>query len=160
MSSKLVEVKFADGRIVPINELPTVDFVELEDKQFHILANGKAYHASLLDIDRNKRMVTLLLDGQRFEIKIEDEYDQLVRSLGFDLSKKQAAGLLKSPMPGLVFDILKSEGDVVEEGDSILILEAMKMENVIKAPVAGTLESIFVEKGEAVEKNAKLFEIK
>ena len=59
-------------------------------------------------------------------------------------------------MPGLVLDVKLNVGDSVEKGDSILILEAMKMENVLKSPAEGVVKSIHINKGDAVEKNQLL----
>ncbi len=63
---------------------------------------------------------------------------------------------VKAPMPGLVLDIRVSEGDEVKKGDPILVLEAMKMENIIKSPTDGVIKKINVKKGLAVEKNQVL----
>jgi len=63
---------------------------------------------------------------------------------------------IKAPMPGLVLEVMVSAGQTVQKGDPVLILEAMKMENVLKAPGDGTVVSVEVSKGNAVEKNAVL----
>jgi biotin carboxyl carrier protein len=62
-------------------------------------------------------------------------------------------------MPGLVLKIMISEQDTITEGDSVLILEAMKMENVIKSPGSGKVKSIKVKERDAVEKNQVLMEL-
>ena len=62
-------------------------------------------------------------------------------------------------MPGLVLDVMVAEGDTVEAGTPLLILEAMKMENVLKSEGDGTIKSIKITKGEAVEKRQLLIEI-
>ncbi len=67
--------------------------------------------------------------------------------------------IVKSPMPGLVRSILVAVGDTVEKNSTLLILEAMKMENNISAAGAGIVTSIFVEPGTSVDKNARLIEI-
>lgn len=63
---------------------------------------------------------------------------------------------LRAPMPGKVLDILVEEGQAVEEGEAMLVLEAMKMENVLRAGMSGVVSAIGVEKGSAVEKEAVL----
>ncbi|HNM32873.1 MAG TPA: biotin/lipoyl-binding protein, partial [Chitinophagales bacterium] len=65
----------------------------------------------------------------------------------------------KAPMPGLVLDILVEAGQAVNKGDNLIILEAMKMENIIKASGSGTVKSIHVQKKDAVEKNQLLIEM-
>ncbi|MBK8879597.1 MAG: acetyl-CoA carboxylase biotin carboxyl carrier protein subunit [Haliscomenobacter sp.] len=66
---------------------------------------------------------------------------------------------IKAPMPGLVLEISVKEGDTVEKGQSLLILEAMKMENVLKSPGDGVVKRIFVDKGRPVDKNQILLEM-
>ncbi|MBE0570913.1 MAG: hypothetical protein IH618_05145 [Ignavibacteriaceae bacterium] len=66
---------------------------------------------------------------------------------------------VKAPMPGLILRIKKNVGEKVEQGESVIILEAMKMENDLKAPASGIIESIFVTEGSAVEKGFNLFTI-
>jgi biotin carboxyl carrier protein len=62
-------------------------------------------------------------------------------------------------MPGLVVNILVAEGDTIAKGDALLVLEAMKMENIIKSPGEGVVKKININKGQAVEKNQVLIEI-
>ena len=62
-------------------------------------------------------------------------------------------------MPGLVLSVMVSEGQAVQEGDSLLVLEAMKMENELQAPAAGVIQAIHVAPDEAVDKDALLIEI-
>jgi biotin carboxyl carrier protein len=65
---------------------------------------------------------------------------------------------IKAPMPGLIIDLRVKEGDVVKQNDPLIILEAMKMENVIKSPGDGTVKAVKVQKGNSVEKNQVLIE--
>ena len=65
---------------------------------------------------------------------------------------------IKAPMPGMVLNILVEDGDTVTKDQAVVILEAMKMENVIKSPVDGTIKKVGVTKGVAVEKNTILIE--
>ena len=66
---------------------------------------------------------------------------------------------VKAPMPGLILKVRKKTGEKVEQGESVIILEAMKMENDIKSPVSGVIENISVSEGSAVEKGVTLFSI-
>ena len=82
--------------------------------------------------------------------------DLLLESMGLDQVKSKKINEIKAPMPGLVLRSIVAVGDTVAKGDSLLVLEAMKMENVIKSPGEGTIAKILVEKGQAVEKNQVL----
>lgn len=81
--------------------------------------------------------------------------DQFLEQAG----KGAGAAEVKSPMPGTIFKLLKSEGDAVSQGETVIIVEAMKMENEIKAPQDGHLEKISVSVGESVANKQKLFKI-
>lgn len=79
--------------------------------------------------------------------------------MGLKGKRTQTVKELKSPMPGLVFRILKSEGDEVVAGETILILEAMKMENSIKSPGNGRIKSIPVKEGQSIEKEVSWYSL-
>jgi len=66
---------------------------------------------------------------------------------------------VKAPMPGMILKVKKQDGDIISQGESIMILEAMKMENDLRAPASGIITRISVEEGKAVEKGAILFSI-
>jgi len=90
---------------------------------------------------------------------LKDKYDELLQQLGMDKMFAQKVNDLKAPMPGLVLDILVSEGQAIQKGDSLLILEAMKMENNLKATNDAVVKKIKVLKGDKVEKNTVLIEL-
>jgi len=77
----------------------------------------------------------------------------LLKKLGMDSLTSKKVNELKAPMPGLVFKVLVDVGQEVNEGDNLMILEAMKMENNLKSPTTGKIIEIKVDEGEAVEKN-------
>ena len=99
------------------------------------------------------------INGSRYTVQLSDQYDQLIEQLGLNVVPKQAALDIKAPMPGIVLDIMVKNGQTVEEGTPILILEAMKMENVLKAAAPGLVDTIEVKKGIAVEKGQLLVKI-
>jgi biotin carboxyl carrier protein len=109
--------------------------------------------------ENNSKEYSITINGRHYPAKVGDELDTLLQKMGM---RDKAAGTMadvKAPMPGLVLDILVKEGDVVEKGNSLIVLEAMKMENVIKASGNGTVRSIRVKKRDAVEKNQLLIEM-
>jgi pyruvate carboxylase subunit B len=101
----------------------------------------------------------LLLNGMSLSIEVEDERAALLKAFGGEKATKIHASILRSPMPGKITRVLVSEGELIEAGQGVLILEAMKMENEIKAPAAGIVKTIRVSESDAVEKNAVLIEI-
>ncbi len=141
-------------------DLSTLDMVKTADKQYHILQDGKAYQAELEAADFNAKTMTIKINGNKYEINIEDSYDQLVKQMGLSTAGTQKMTNVKAPMPGLVLDILVKPDQEVAKGDALLILEAMKMENVLKAEGDGVVKSIEVTKGTAVDKGQIIIEMK
>lgn len=140
-----------------IGEKPfIVELVKGGRKGLLVSKNGKKYFARLLDLDVPNKKVTLKIDGDRFEIELKDEYDNLLHSLGMDAASTKKVNELKAPMPGVVVDVVVNVGDRVVKDDPLVVLEAMKMENMLKSPADGIISSINIEKGETVEKNKVL----
>jgi biotin carboxyl carrier protein len=133
-----------------------IDRVKSSATHWHILKNGKSYNIEILKVDKIGKQVDLKLNGKLNSIKITDQFDALLKSLGMDSLAAKKVLELKAPMPGLVLNIAVNEGDTIAKGDAILILEAMKMENIIKSPTAGVIKKIHAVKGNAVEKNQLL----
>ncbi len=93
------------------------------------------------------------------EVQLRDQYDDRLQALGMDASAGKKTGDLKAPMPGLVIDVAVSEGQQVKKGDTLVVLEAMKMENTLKAPGDAVVKKIHIEKGVTVEKNQVLIQL-
>jgi len=100
----------------------------------------------------------LLAGGYRLEPDVLDARAQAVRAGARGRGPRQA-GTLTAPMPGLVVRVLVREGDEVEAGRGLVVLEAMKMENELKAPGAGTVRTVHVKPGAAVERGTPLVEL-
>lgn len=127
--------------------------------QFHILEDNIAYQAELLDANLDKKIFEISINGNAYTIQLADEYDQLIQQLGLTVVSTQQVKDIKAPMPGLVLSIDVKAGQTIEKGTPLLILEAMKMENVIKSPGDGIVKSIEVKQGAAVEKGQVLIEM-
>ena len=94
-----------------------------------------------------------------YAIRLYDRFDELVRKMGLTTAVIHKIKDIKAPMPGMVLDIMVEPGQEVVHGDALLVLEAMKMENVIKSPGEGVIKAIKVEKGKAVDKGEVLIEL-
>lgn len=135
------------------------------DYQLHALDNGifvlrlgsKTYTIANAIVEDGK--VSFSVDGHFFSFPVKDEQQILLAEMGFKDMAASGEGKLTAPMPGKVLEILVSEGDDVQQGDPLIILEAMKMENELKAPVAGKIANIAVQSDTSVEKNTLLIEI-
>lgn len=136
-----------------------IDLIPIGEDRFHVLAGQKAYQAVLESVDWDQRLLKILLNGKLFTVRLEDEYDQLIDQLGLKVANQQKNKEVNAPMPGLVLKIEVKEGQEVMSGDLLLVLEAMKMENVIKAAADGKIKTICTKAGEAVEKGQLLIEM-
>ena len=116
------------------------------------------YEISSEKIDKQK--YSLVVQGKRYETAARTELEERAKKL---IDEAQAGSSqqteVKAPMPGMILKIAKQAGDEIVKGDSVLILEAMKMENDLKSPASGTIKSINVKEGSAVEKGTILFSI-
>jgi biotin carboxyl carrier protein len=135
-----------------------IDLLELGNGRFHLIHEGRSFNASLVKLDPQEKKLCIKINNRKYDLEVEDQYDQLLQKLGLDNLASAAISQLKAPMPGLVLDILVEEGQTVSKDDSILILEAMKMENVLKSPADLTIKKISVETKQSVEKNQLLIE--
>lgn len=149
---KKAETVILNGK--PVN----ADVVKLDKNKFHVIINHSSYTIELLVKDENAKNQTILVNGQKQTIEIKDKYDDLLKQLGMDKLMGNKANLLKAPMPGLVLKVLVTEGQAVKKGDGLLVLEAMKMENIIKAANDGTVKKIHIEEKNTVDKNQKMIE--
>jgi len=125
---------------------------------YTLLISGKSYSVTDVHLDLDRRFLTCRIDNKLYSIDIETPFDQLIDGMGFTDMSTAEVNEVKAPMPGLVFDIMVNEGDEVALDDPLMILEAMKMENIIKSPKDGKIKSILVNKTASVEKNAILIE--
>lgn len=132
------------------------DVIEVKNGSFHAIKDNKSYNVEIIKADVADKSFVIGVNGNKYQLNVKDKFDELLKSLGFDNLNANKVNEIKAPMPGLVIDVRVSEGDSVKKGDPILVLEAMKMENIIKSPTDGTVKKINVKKGVAVEKNQVL----
>ncbi len=157
----MYEVVVNNGKLQKLTnkDLDSADLVKISDKTYHIIDSHQSFQGKVLSVNKADKTVTIELKNQVYTCSISDELDQLVTSLDFASKESVKNKDLISSMPGLVLSILVKEGQEVEVGDPLLILEAMKMENMLKATASGVIGQISVEEKAAVEKGQLLIEI-
>jgi len=136
-----------------------LDVKALEDRKFHILFERASYRAELVEEGFNDRQYTIQIGSNVYHVEIGTELDALIRSMGYKLSSESAANEVKAPMPGIILEIKAATGESVKKGDTLLILEAMKMENAILSPKDGVVKAVFSAAGDTVDKNKLLIEL-
>jgi len=144
---------------INLNGLPfNVDCIKVNDGNYHIIKDGKTYDVDILKLNKEEKTFVLKVNGNKYELKVADQFDALLKQLGMDNLNAKKLNHIKAPMPGLVLSILVEEGKEVKKGDPLIILEAMKMENILKSPADGIVKKVAVKKGVPVEKNQLLIE--
>jgi biotin carboxyl carrier protein len=135
------------------------DLRQLSPTEFNLLKDHRSINAKLINADSNGKMQVIEIEGETFTIEIKDELDQELEQMGFGLAINKQIKEIKAPMPGLVLDIAVTDGQDVNEGDKLLILGAMKMENSILIQRSARIKKVRVVSGQAVEKGQVLVEL-
>lgn len=134
------------------------DVAEITDGYFHIIVDNKSYKAELVKTDPPTKTFTFKINGRIYPVTLRDKFDQLLEKMGMTNAASGKVNNIKAPMPGLIVDLKVADGDAVKAGDTLVILEAMKMENSIKSPGDGVVKTVKVKKGASVEKGQVLIE--
>jgi biotin carboxyl carrier protein len=124
-----------------------------------ILGVNDAVHRMVLRERVARGRYRLWLDGQRYDAEALDSRARAIRDMQASVAKPAGPAPLRAPMPGLIVQLRVQPGDRVAAGDGLVVMEAMKMENELRAPAAGTVRAVHVSVGSAVEKGALLVEL-
>ncbi|RZK57675.1 MAG: acetyl-CoA carboxylase biotin carboxyl carrier protein subunit [Pedobacter sp.] len=133
-----------------------LDTISLNEHTSSVLYNNKRYNVELVSLNKEEKTATIKVNGNIYSLAISDQFDQLLKQLGMDNLVASKILQIKAPMPGLVLNVLVAEGAEIKKGDNLLVLEAMKMENMIKSPTDGIIKKIAIAQGDKVEKNELL----
>jgi biotin carboxyl carrier protein len=152
----LVEV--LDNKHVALKrKIVEVDFESVGGQPvYSLIVDGKSYEAYIYSEEDDWQVVLL---GHQYPVKVEDEREKRLRSVGGSTVGESAEFHLKAPMPGMVVAIPTAEGEKVEKGQVLVILESMKMQNELKSPRAGMVHRIRVKAGEGVEQRQTLLSV-
>ena len=129
---------------------------EINYQTYIIRINNIFYEISSKHV--NNEEFSFLVNGNRIDLIARTELQERAKNL-IDAAKSLPGSSveIKAPMPGMILKINKNTGDEIKKGDSVLILEAMKMENDLKSPASGKIKKLYVNEGSLVEKGDKLF---
>jgi len=158
-SEKSFNIDFQDSAILIDNVALSLDIEKIKDKVYHVIKDYKGFSVEIAAIDTEKKEVQMRVNGKAVTIQIKDDMDLLLEKMGMSAASLNKVADIKSPMPGLVLELKVGVGDSVEKGTPLLILEAMKMENIIKSSGEGIVKAINIKQGQAVEKNEVLLEM-
>lgn len=141
------------------DEIRALDLVKRPGNEYHIIKDFSSIKTRITESDPSGKKVTVEIEGENYDIEIKDDLDQMLDKMGFGVKSAKHIKEIRAPMPGLVLNIAVNEGQQVAEGEKVLILEAMKMENSILIHANSTIKKINVKVGQAVEKGQVLIEL-
>lgn len=141
------------------DDLGVSNIESLGSDHYHVIKDGVSYHCRLLSVSDDGKYIELALNGAIFKCQIADEMDLQIETFQLNANKRSLNKNLISTMPGLVLKILVKEGDMVTAGQPLIVLEAMKMENILSTISDGTILNIRLNEGDSVDKGQMLIEI-
>lgn len=146
-----------DGSVLLNGEPRAVNFAPLGDSSLYSLIMDNTSHETL--VEEREGVYEVLIRGRLFTADVQDERSQLLASRRAAPTVDSGEVSIRAPMPGLVVAIPVTEGQEVKAGQTVVILESMKMQNELKAPRDGVVQRISVEEGKSVEMNKPLITI-
>lgn len=158
IQNKTYSVENADQKIQVNGKTIEWDLKWISDRKIHFIFENKSIEAELISFDKESKTIQIRLGDKISTLSIKDRFDILLEQLGMNNSNTGALKEIKAPMPGLILDLKVKPGDLVKKGDVVLILEAMKMENIIKSPGDGLVKAVKVVLKQSVEKNQVLIQ--
>jgi len=159
VSGALVEVEI-DGERASVNgALLPARIAELERSPEQVLMLGDDVHRLVVRRGATRGRYTVWVDGVRLEVEALDERSRAIRELAAATSGPKGPAPLVAPMPGMIVRVNVKDGDVVQAGQGLVVMEAMKMENELRATAAARVKRVHVSPGTAVEKGALLLEL-
>lgn len=152
LNNEMYEVEIQrDGSVVLNGETYQVDFLELGDSLYSIIQGTRSEE---LAINENQGQYEILVGGRMFEAQVLDARAMLMLSRKGGLTL--GSGEVTAPMPGLIVDVPVQVGDTVSAGETVIVLESMKMQNELKSPIDGVVTSVNCAPSQSVDKNALL----
>lgn len=160
MDNTLFKVKVNENHTFDLTEgdIEKMDALPTTSNKYHILQGSRPFQVEIINSNFLKKQYEIKVNNNTYVVDISDKLDLLIKDMGFSLASTKQIGSIEAPMPGLILEISVKEGQEVNEGDQLLILEAMKMENIITSPRNGIIKSVAIKKGDAVDKKNLLIE--
>jgi biotin carboxyl carrier protein len=159
VGERLVEVVLDAEGVLVDGERVHAHLAEIEGTPVRLVTIGTEVHRVAVQRGEMRGRYVLRLNGHRFDVEALDERTRAIRELSAAAAGASGPAPLVAPMPGLIVRVNVADGDVVQAGQGLVVMEAMKMENELRSPAAGTVKRVLVQPGTAVEKGAMLVEL-
>ncbi len=152
--------KLESGQVLIGGKTYPIDIVEVGKGKYNMIYKGSSYSAYVSPDQSSDKQLKISLNGESHEVRVIEKIDELLQKMGIGVGGAGEVKEIKAPMPGVILEVKINGNSEIKKGDPVFVLEAMKMENVIKSPVNGTIDSVKVKKGDKVEKNEILVAFK
>jgi biotin carboxyl carrier protein len=147
--------KNSDGLSINGDKI-TADIQQLNASSYHVINNLKSYNVEVVSFNASEKIAEIKVNNNTYTIAAKDQFDILLDKLGLSSLNAAKVSEVKAPMPGMVLKVFVTEGMEIKKGDNLFVLEAMKMENIIKSPADVTVKTIKIKPGDKVEKGQVL----
>jgi acetyl/propionyl-CoA carboxylase alpha subunit len=159
VNGQTIELELESTSVIVGDETFEAHLAELEGTPVRLISIGDEVHRVVVRRGESRGCYTLWLDGFRYEVEALDERTRAIRDLSGVSAAATGPAPLKAPMPGLVVRVAVQRGDDVIAGQGLVVMEAMKMENELRAASPGKVKAVHVQPGTAVDKGALLIEL-
>jgi len=136
-----------------INDL---DILKQSASNYHVLHKQKSFQAEVIESVFNEKTYSIRVNSNTYKVEIQTLLDDLIKKMGYAAGSAKTINSINAPMPGIIIGVNIKKDQKVKEGDTLLILEAMKMENAILCPKDASIKEVLVSTGETVDKNKLL----
>lgn len=139
-------------------EMKQLDVIKQGNDDYHLIHNNKSIPVKVVEKDFFNRSYSIRINANVYQVKIHQPLDDLIKKMGYNTGSIKEIDSIEAPMPGIIIGLKVKKGQVVKEGDTLLILEAMKMENAIISPKNAVIKEVYVTVGETVDKTKLLID--
>jgi acetyl/propionyl-CoA carboxylase alpha subunit len=153
---KAKSISIGKGEIEVDGKTFDADISRISEKEMHVVRMNGSYNVRITAVHRREKTVTLVVNGTKYHVVLRDRLDDLLHSMGMDKATAHKVSEVKAPMPGLVLRVMAEAGKPIKKGEPLIVLEAMKMENILKSSADAVVKKVSVIKGDKVEKNQVL----
>ena len=150
------EVDKTDDSLMFNGQAVSADISILKKTVWHIINDLQSYNVEVVNFNKAEKTAEIKINNTIYNVTAKDQFDILLDKLGLSSLNAAKVSDVKAPMPGMVLKVFVTEGLEIKKGDNLFILEAMKMENIIKAPADVTVKTVKIKPGDKVEKGQVL----
>ncbi|RFZ82978.1 acetyl-CoA carboxylase biotin carboxyl carrier protein subunit [Mucilaginibacter terrenus] len=146
------ETSSQNGELLVNGKTHQADIACINNSLYNVIKNNVSTQVEVISFDKATKVAEVRVNNSIYNLTVKDNYDLLLDKMGLSSANATVVSEIKAPMPGLVLKIFAKEQQDIKKGENLLILEAMKMENIIKAPADVKIKSVFIKEGGKVEK--------